>query len=295
MVRFRGIVVAGLWCAAMLAGCGGSREGGPPRLTGTYRLPSSGEKMAVGASGKVFFTTASREMGMMGGGSRELHVVEGDSRAGYPLKLAGGADVKAVVADGAGSLYLAVREGGKDHIWVFAETWGEKPEPKAQFTPELPGDVNNLFLGREPGTLFALCGDKFVVKLKANGKVEKTIELPGDSRPEDGGVDRDGTLYIRRASGPVVKVMPDGSLDKAWAKSEAAALDSPRAVAVDSRGRVYVAASEGGVHLRAFDASGALLFNVVADQLKSAPDRLVVNPRDVLYALEGSEVYEFSP
>lgn len=293
MARCGRCVVAGLCFAALLAGCGGSREGGPPRLTGTYRLPEHGEKFAVGAGGRVYYTTSPRRMGMMGGGSNELRLVEANSMPGYPLKLEPGAEIKAVVADGAGSLYLGVREGGKDQLWVFDETWGEKAEPKAKLKPELPGDLNFLFLGREPGTLFALCGDKFVVKLKTDGTVEKTIELPGDSRPEGGGVDGEGNLYIRRTSGPVVKVKPDGAVDKAWAKSEAAALDSVRAVAVDSAGRIYVAASEGGVYLRAFDANGALLFNIVAEQVKYAPDALLVTPRDVLYGLDAQDVYEF--
>ncbi len=296
MVRFGRIVAAGLSCVAAFLGCGGSREGGPPRLTRTYQLPDHGEKFAVGASGRVFYTTSSRGMNpMMGGGSNELRTVAANSRPEYPLKLEGGADIKAVVADGAGSLYLGVRDGGKDQIWVFGETWGEKPEPKAKLKPELPGDLNGLFLGREPGTLFALCGDKFIVKLKSDGSVEKTITLPGDSRPEDGGIDRDGNLYIRRTSGPIVKVRPDGSLDPAWAKSDAAALDSVRSVAVDSKGRVYVAASEGSVYLRAFDANGSLLFNIVAEQLKYAPDRLLVTPRDTLYTLDARDVCEFQP
>jgi len=296
MVRgFVGILAAA--CVAILLGCGASREGGPPRIAGSYRLPDSGEKFAVGASGRVFYTTSGRGMGpMMGGGSNELRVVEANSRAGYPLKLEVGVDINAVAADGHGALYLAVREGGKDQIWVFGEDWpGEKPEPRAKLKPELPGDLNNLFPGREAGTLYALCGDKWVVKLKSDGSVLATVTLPGDSRPEDGGVDREGNLYVRRTSGPVVKVKPDGSVDAAWAKSEAAAIDYVRSVAVDSRGRVYISASEGGVYLRAYDPSGALAFNIVAEPLKYAPDRLVVTPNDRLYALDGREVYEFRP
>lgn len=296
MIRLGCTIVAGLWCTATLVGCGGSRGGGPPRLARTYRLPDHGEKFAVGSGGRVFYTTSSRGMGpMMGGSSGELRVVAANSRPEYPLKLEGGADIKAVAADGAGSIYLGVREGGKDQIWVFGETWGEKPEARAKLKPDLPGDLNGLFLGRQPGVLFALCGDKFVVKLKPDGSVDKVITLPGDSRPEDGGEDPEGNLYIRRTSGPVVKVRPDGSLDPAWAKSDAATLDYVRAVAVDSKGRVYIAASEGGVYLRAFDSNGTLLFNVVAEQLKYSPDRLAVAPRDVLYALDGRDVYQFQP
>ncbi|MBM4032433.1 MAG: hypothetical protein FJ291_11680 [Planctomycetes bacterium] len=300
MVRCGRSVGAGLLCVAVLAGCGGSQEAGPPRLAGSYRLPEQSERFAIGARGRVYYTTSSRGMGPMGpmggGPSNELHVAETSGTPGYPLKLEMGAEVKAVVADGSGALYLGVREGGKDQVWVFEETWGEKAQPKDKHTPELPGDLNALVLGREPGTLLALCGDKFVVKLTDGGKTAaKPIELPGDSKPEDAALDGAGNIYVRRTSGPIVKVTPDGALDKAWAKSEAAAIDYVRGVAADSRGRVYVAASEGGVYLRAFDANGALLFNIVAEQLKYAPDRLLVTPRDILYALDGREVYEFRP
>ena len=286
------VVAMGCWCAAALIGCGGAREGGPPRLTGTYRLPDHPDKIAVGPTGRVYYVATGG--GMMRGGTGELRVAEADSKPGYPLNLAGGVEIKALVADGLGSLYLGVREGGKDAIWVFDEAWTTgTPEPKAKLKPELPGDLNHLFLGREAGTLFALCGDKYVVKLKNDGSVLATVALPGDSRPEDGGVDREGNLYVRRASGPVVKVKPDGTVDRAWAQSAAAAMDSVRSVAVDSRGLVYVAGSEGDVYLRAFDATGALAFNLATEELTYAPDRLVVTPRDVLYALDGQKVCEF--
>jgi outer membrane protein assembly factor BamB len=200
------------------------------------------------------------------------------------------------MADGTGLLYLGVREAGDDEIWVFPERWsGETPEPKAKLEPELPGDLNNLFAGRQAGTLYALCGDNWVVALKDDGTVIQRVELPGDSRPEDGGVDSEGNIYVRRSSGPAVKVKPDGTVDQGWAKSEAAVIDYVRSVAVDSRGMVYVAASEGGIYLRAYDASGALAFNIVTEKLSYSPDRLVVASRDYLYALDGQDLYEFRP
>jgi len=278
----------------VLAGCGGSREAGPPRLSRSYRLPERAERFAVGSGGRVYYTGSS--YGPMRGGRNELRVVESNSRAGQALKLDPGVEVKAVMADGLGSLYLGVREVGEDQIWVFPEQWGgEKAEAKAKLKPKLPGDLNHLFLGREPGALFALCGDRWVVTLKTDGTVVKTFELPGDSKPEDGGVDPAGNVYVRRSSGPIVKVKPDGAVDRAWAKSEAAAIDYVRSVAVDSRGVIYVAASEGDVYLRAFDAGGKLAFNIIAEELKYAPDRLVVTPRDALYALDGEKVFEFRP
>jgi len=283
-----------LWVAValLLAGCSGSRDAGPPRLTGSYRLPGRAEKLAVGARGRVYYTVS----GYGPGASRnEVQVCEANSKPGQALRLDYGAEVKAVAADGRGSLYLAVREGGTDQIWVFPEQWGAEPKPSAKLKPELPGDVNHLFPGQGSGILYALCGERWVVKLKTDGTVVAKVELPGDSRPEDGGTDADGNLYVRRSSGPVVKVKADGTVDREWAKSEAASIDSARSVAVDSRGLVYVAASEGDIYLRAFQRDGTLAFNIVAAELKYAPDRLVVTPDDYLYALDGEKLYVFRP
>jgi hypothetical protein len=272
------------------AGCSGSREG-PPRLTGSYRLPERGEKFGVGARGTVYYTTS-------GYGPRsaknELKVAEGSGKPGQPLRLDYGAEVKAVVADGRGKLYLGVRDGGDDQIWVFPERWGgDKPEPETKLKPDLPGDLNNLFLGRESDILYALCGDNWIVKLKSDGSVVKTIELPGDDDPEDGGIDAEGNIYLRRSSGPIVKVKPDGTVDGEWAKSEATVIDYVRSVAVDEGGLVYVAASEGDIYLRAYKPDGTLAFNVVAEELEYAPDRIVITPKGYLYALDGDKVYVF--
>ncbi len=283
-------VVAGVF---VVGGCGGERGERPPRLARSYRLPERAECFAVGPTGRVYYVASS-----FGARSakNELRVVGADSKPGHALKLDFGVEIKAVVADGRGSLYLALREGGKDQVWVFPEDWGaDKPEPKAKLSPELPDDLNGLFMDYTTGDLYALCGDHYVVRLRPDGSAARTIELPGDSRPEDGGADKDGNLYIRRSSGPVVKVKPDGTLDPTWARSEAASLDYVRSAAVDPIGLVYAAASEGGVYLRAFETTGALRFNIVAKELEYSPDRLFVTRRGILYALDGEKVYEFRP
>ena len=71
------VVVAGCWCVAALLGCGGAQEGGPPRLTGTYRLPDHPDKIAVGPTGRVYYVATGG--GMMRGGAGELRVAEADS------------------------------------------------------------------------------------------------------------------------------------------------------------------------------------------------------------------------
>ena len=280
-------------CVWMLVGCGGAREVRPPRLARSVVLGQRAGQFAAGARGWVYYTVMS-----YGGpaAANELHTVEANGSPGAKVRLEPGAEVKAVAADGLGTLYLGVRKDGTTQVWVVAEhAGGETVEPKAKLTPELPGELNGLFLGREPGTLYALCGDNWVVKLRTDGSVVQRVELPGDSRPEDGGVDAAGNLCIRRSGGPVVKVGADGTVDAAWAKSAAATHTSVRSVAVDSRGLVYVSASERDIHLRAYDANGELAFNVTAEPLASAPDRLVVTAADWLYAQVGQQVFVFRP
>ena len=288
-------VVLGFLAAlvAALVGCGSSREAGPPRLTRSVNLPLRMEQFAAGSRGRMFCASSPRRM--MGGGQSALQMVEPSGSPGDEMKLATGVEVKAVAADGRGTLYLGVREGGKDQVWVMSEeTSGEKAMPR-KLTYELPGDLRGVFLGREPGILYALYGDNGVAKLRTDGSVLQKVELPGDSRPEQGGVDKEGNVYIRRSSGPVVKIKPDGTIDKEWAKSAAAGHDSVQALAVDSRGIVYIAASDGDIRLRGYDAKGVLAFNVVAEALDRTPEQLALGRDDTLYALLGPKLLVFRP
>jgi hypothetical protein len=279
---------------AALAGCS-SREGGPPRLTGSGKLQAGVERAAVGTGGTLYCTASSR--GMMGGDQNVLQIIEPSGSFGDKVKLEPAtAEIKAIAANGRGKLYLGVKDGGKDQIWVLPEdARGDKVTPQAKLTPDLPASINGLVVGREGDVLYALCGDNWVVKVKTDGSVAQKIELPGDSRPEEGAVDTAGNLYVRRSSGPVVKIKPDGTLDKAWAQSAAAAQESVQALAVDSRGVVYIAASDGDIRLRGYDASGTLLFNIVEEALDRTPERLLIGRDGRLYALLGQKMLVFRP
>jgi len=282
-----------VFSAALAAGCGSSREGGPPRLARAHRLDARAEELTVGSRGTIYYTLSSYAAR---GRGKAIYVVDPGGTSSQAIKLDYSVTVKALAADGRGSLYVGLRDAGKDQVWIYPEeASGEKVEPKAKLKPELPGDLNSLVTGREPGILYVLCGDNRVVKLKSDGSIAAKIELPGDSPPRGAGVDQEGNLYVRRSSGPLVKVLPDGKIDQAWARSEAATIDYVSSLAVDSRGIVYMAASEGGIYLRGYHADGTLAFNVVAEPLDSTPDRLVVGATDRLYVLDGHTVYEFRP
>jgi hypothetical protein len=173
------VVMAAL---AVLAGCS-SQEGGPPRLAGSGRLEVGVERAAVGSRGTLYCTTVSR--GMMSDGQNVLQIVEPSGGLGEKVKLEPStAEIKAIAADGRGKLYLGVKEGGKDQIWVLPE---------------------------------------------------------------------------------------------------------------DARGVVYIAASDGDIRLRGYDAAGTLLFNVVEQALDRSPERLLVGRDDRLYALLGQKMLVFRP
>jgi len=282
------------WCVAVVAGavgCSSSREVRPPRLARVVRLPGRADKLVVGSRGRLYYTVSA--YGPQARAS-EIRVAEANGSPGQSIELAAGVEVKALAADGRGTLYVGVSEGGKAQVWVFPERGGEA-EPKAKLEPELPDELHALLVGRRPGTLVALCGESWVVTLKTDGSVARQVELPGDGKPEGGGAGPQGNVYLRRGSGPVAKVTPEGAVDAGWAKSAAAAHDYVRSVAVDSRGLVYVAASDGEIYLRAYSGEGELAFNVVAEGLTHAPDRLVVTPDDWVYAVQGEKVYVFKP
>ena len=280
---------------AVLAGCSSSREGEPPRLTQSCRLQVGVERATIGSRGTLYCTTSSR--GMTSDGQNVLQIIEPSGSLGDKVKLEPtSAEIKAIAADGRGKLYLAVKEGGKDQVWVLPEdARGDKVTPQAKLTPDLPGSLNGLAVDREGDVLYVLCGDNWVVKMKTDGSVAQRIELPGDNRPEEGAVDAAGNLYVRRSSGPVVKIKPDGTMDKEWAKSAAAAHESVQALAVDSRGVVYISASDGDIRLRGYDANGALLFNIVEEALERTPERLLLGRDDRLYALLGQKMLVFRP
>ncbi len=292
-------ISARAWVAAAavaaLAGCSSSREGEPPRLAQSGKLQMGVERAALGSRGTLYCTTYSR--GSMGEGQNVLQIIDPSGSVGEKVKLEPTtAEIKAIAADGRGTLYLAVKEGGKDQVWVLPEdARGDKVAPQAKLTPDLPGTINGLAAGREGDLLYVFCGDNWVVKMKTDGSVAQRIELPGDSRPEEGAADAAGNLYVRRSSGPVVKITPDGMLDKEWAKSAAAAHESVQALAVDSRGIIYIAATEGDIRLRGYDAKGTLLFNVVDAALDQTPDRLLAGREGRLTAMLGQKILVFRP
>ena len=289
----------------VLAGCGSSREEAPPRLARSYALPQVGLHFAVGQHGAIFYVPhpprpSASEPSPEPVATNALAVVDPGGNPGQRIALAAPVVIKAVASDGSGLLYLGVWDGERDQVWVVSEEEsGQGVEPRAKLPGRagLPAGLNSLFLARVDGTLYiyALCGEKWVVQMKTDGTIVRQIELPGDGRLECGGADAEGAMYLLRGSGPIVKLTPDGATDEAWRDSEAALLDAVGALAVDPRGLVYVAASDGDTTLRAFGPDGALRFNILVEQPRQPALELAVGSAGGLYVLTGRHVWLFRP
>jgi hypothetical protein len=264
----------------------------PPRLVDVIELDNA-RHLAIGREGTIYFTLPKEA----GPHSEYLLVAadaDGDSRRAAVLDA--GASIRAIAPDGRGAVWVALHLDGADQIWSFPEgVSGKSVRPTCKLSPKLPARLNSLFCQLDGSALFVLCGGRWVVELATDGGVKRMIELPGRGRPVAGGIDSKGSLYIWRLGVGVARLLPDGSRDPAWRKGDVIAVTMPRAMAVSAEGLLYLSAQRGEIVLSAYDAQGALAFNVVAEQLDEPPVRLAAGRRGRLYALVGHRLLVFEP
>jgi len=276
---------------ACVAGCSSSESPLPPELMDVVDLDSAA-LLSVGRQGTLYFTLP-KEAGPQ---SRHLLVVadpQGESRRA--LVLDPRAWIRAIAPDGKGSVWVALHLDGRDQVWSFPEAAsGKNALPNAKLTPELPARLNGLFCSRDGATLFALCGNRWIVEIGTDGQRVRALELAGRGSPVAGGMDGEGNLYVYRLGVGLVKFGPEGQPDPQWLEGEAAAVQMIRAVAVSEDGLVYVAAKRGTFWLSAYDGRGQLAFNVVDAKLSEMPTNLAMGPKGRLYALVGQRLLIFS-
>jgi sugar lactone lactonase YvrE len=139
-----------------------------------------------------------------------------------------------------------------------------------------------------------------VFKFSPDGKVLMTLGKPGvpgdgpDSfnQPSDVVISSTGDIFIADGHGGetnhrIVKYSKDGKFVKAWGKkgSEPGDFDTPHAMVIDSRDRIYVA-DRGNKRIQIFDTDGKFL---AAWKQFGDPDGLFIDKNDVLYASGTSE------
>jgi DNA-binding beta-propeller fold protein YncE len=215
-----------------------------------------------------------------------------------------------------GTTAVAVGADGKS-VWVFERCGGESCAA-SKLPPILHFDPSGKLLASFGAGMFvfphgiSVDGDgnvwvadadgkngkgQQVVKFSPTGKVLLTLGhagMPGDApgffnRPTGVAIARNGDIFVADGHGGdsnarVVKFSKTGKFLTAWGKKGSAAgeFDTPHAIAVDSRERVYVA-DRSNSRIQVFDADGKF----VADWRQfGRPSGVYVDANDVIYVAD---------
>jgi sugar lactone lactonase YvrE len=140
-------------------------------------------------------------------------------------------------------------------------------------------------------------GGHFVRKFSPEGKVLLTLGKPGTpgngpdtfNQPSDVVVSRDGDIFVADGHGGdtnarIVKFSPQGKFIKSWGQrgTRSGEFDTPHAIAIDSRGRVFVA-DRNNNRIQIFDQDGNFLEEW---RQFSRPSGLYIDRNDVLYVAD---------
>jgi len=135
-----------------------------------------------------------------------------------------------------------------------------------------------------------------VIKLNPSGEVTMTLGTPGVTgqdnrtfnRPSGVAVAPSGEIYVTDGEGPnnrVVRFSSDGNFIQAWGEtgSEPGQFSTPHDIAIDSRGRVFVA-DRSNNRIQIFDADGNFIDQWVQF---GRPSGIFINRQtDVLYSTD---------
>ena len=118
-----------------------------------------------------------------------------------------------------------------------------------------------------------------------NGPTDVVIAPNGDIFVSDG--------HVANANGRIVKFSKDGKFIKTWGKKGKGPgeLDTPHAITMDSRGRLFVA-DRGNSRIQIFDQNGKFI-----DQWKQfgRPSGVFIDKKDTLYAVDSQSNAMLNP
>src|ERR1700694_668934 len=211
----------------------------------------------------------------------------------------------------------AVDIGPDGSIWV-AEQWGRNPGAEPTLPPVLKFDPSGKLLGSFGEGLFVFPHGIFVdqsgnvwitdaqgkdgkghqvYKFSPAGKVLMTLGKAGVSgdgqdtfnQPSDVVVAPSGNIFVADGHGGnsnarIVKFSKDGKFIKAWGKKGTAPgeFDTPHALAMDSKGRLYVG-DRANNRIQVFDQDGKFL-----EEWKQfgRPSGIFIDKNDVIYVAD---------
>ena len=151
--------------------------------------------------------------------------------------------------------------------------------------------------GVPPGAGTSLEGGHFVRKFSPEGKILLTLGQPGApgngpnnfNQPSDVVVAPNGDIFVADGHGGatnarIVKFSKDGKFIKSWGQrgTRPGEFDTPHAIAIDSRGRVFVA-DRANNRIQIFDQDGTFLEEW---RQFSRPSGLYIDKHDVLYVAD---------
>ena len=140
-------------------------------------------------------------------------------------------------------------------------------------------------------------GGHFVRKFSPEGKVLLTLGQPATpgngpdtfNQPSDVVVSRSGDIFVADGHGGdsnarIVKFSPQGKFIKSWGQrgTRSGEFDTPHAIAIDSRGRIFVA-DRNNNRIQIFDQDGTFLEEW---RQFSRPSGLYIDSNDVLYVAD---------
>jgi DNA-binding beta-propeller fold protein YncE len=219
-----------------------------------------------------------------------------------------------------GTTAVAVGADGRS-VWVF-ERCGSESCAKSKLPPILHFDPSGKLLASfgsgmfvfphgitvdHDGNVWVADGDgvngkgQQVVKFSPSGKVLLVLGkagMPGDApgyfnKPSGVAIARNGDIFVADGHGGdsnarIVKFSKTGKFITAWGKkgSGEGEFDTPHAIAVDSRERVYVA-DRSNSRIQVFDASGKFL----ADWKQfGRPSGVYIDANDMIYVTDSQTV-----
>src|SRR6266702_2598679 len=137
-----------------------------------------------------------------------------------------------------------------------------------------------------------------ILKFDPSGKMLTSFGADMFVQPHGMTVDRDGNLWVTdghvaNSNGRVVKFSKDGKFIKAWGKkgSGTGEFDTPHSIAMDSRGRLFVA-DRGNNRIQIFDQEGRFL-----DQWKQfgRPSGVFIDKNDTIYVADSQSNATLNP
>jgi len=236
-----------------------------------------------------------------GGGTPPFELVAGWPRLPAGFKLG---PASAVAADARGRVYIGHR-GEHPLVCVDREgnlvrAFGDAEFPRVELYQQVRRWIHGVRVDERDHLWVTDVGRHVVHEFSPDGKLLRTLGTPGEpgedarhfNQPTDVAVTRAGEIYVSDGyiNARVAKFAADGRLIRAWGRrgQGPGEFDTPHAVRLDSRERVYVS-DRANSRIQIFDPDGRFLAQWTDLGLEgdASLDGMYFMPGDFLYGSTG--------